>query len=318
MEETFIASKPAAGDPWEVAIIGSGPASLTAAIYTTRGAASTLILGGERWGGQLMLTTEVDNYPGFPQGIQGPELMQNMRKQAERFGAEFIEKEVEAVDFNHSPFELTAGGQKFLAKTVIIATGAETKWLGLPGEDRLRGRGISSCAPCDAPFFREKKVVVIGGGDSAMEEALVLTKYASSVTIVHRRDRFRASKAMQEKVLSNPKIKVLWNNEVVEFKGDQQLEKVVLKDNKKNKMSELEVDGAFVAIGHAPSTEIFKGFIELDEKGYVAVKDHAKTNVPGVFVAGDVHDHHYRQAVTAAGFGCMAGMEVLKYLEKSA
>jgi thioredoxin reductase (NADPH) len=317
MEEALV-EKPKQGKPWDVAIIGSGPASLTAAVYTTRGAASTLILGGEKWGGQLMLTTEVDNYPGFPQGIQGPELMQNMRKQAERFGAEFIEKNVEAVDFSKSPFKLTAGGQKYLAKTVIIATGAETKWLGVPGEDKFRGRGISSCASCDAPFFKNKKVVVIGGGDSAMEESLVLTKYATSITIVHRRNEFRASKAMQEKVLSNPKIKVLWDTEVVEFKGNQQLGKVVLKNNKTNKTSELVINGAFVAIGHSPSTQIFKGSIELDEKGYIAVRDHIKTSIPGVFVAGDVHDYHYRQAVTAAGFGCMAGMDTLKYLDKSA
>jgi thioredoxin reductase (NADPH) len=317
MEEALV-EKPKQGEPWDVVIIGSGPASLTAAVYTTRGAASTLILGGEKWGGQLMLTTEVDNYPGFPQGIQGPELMQNMRKQAERFGAEFIEKNVEAVDFSKSPFKLTAGGQKYLAKTVIIATGAETNWLGIPGEDKFLGRGISSCAPCDAPFFKNKKVVVIGGGDSAMEEALVLTKYATSITIVHRRNELRASKAMQEKVLSNPKIKVLWDTEVVEFKGNQQLGKVVLRNNKTNKTSELVIDGAFVAIGHSPSTQIFKGSIELDEKGYIVVRDHIKTSIAGIFVAGDVHDYHYRQAVTAAGFGCMAGMDTLKYLDKSA
>ncbi len=317
MEEALV-EKPKQGEPWDVAIIGSGPASLTAAVYTTRGAASTLILGGEKWGGQLMLTTEVDNYPGFPQGIQGPELMQNMRKQAERFGTEFIEKNVEIVDFSNSPFKLTAGGQKYLAKTVIIATGAETNWLGIPGEDKFLGRGISSCAPCDAPFFKNKKVVVIGGGDSAMEEVLVLAKYATSITIVHRRNEFRASKAMQEKVLSNPKIKVLWDTEVVEFKGNQQLGKVVLKNNKTSKTSELVVDGAFVAIGYSPSTQKFKGSIELDEKGYIVVRDHIKTNIPGVFVAGDVHDYHYRQAITAAGFGCMAGMDTLKYLDKSA
>lgn len=317
MEETFVAPKPKEGDPWDVAIIGSGPASLTAAIYTTRGAASTLILGGEKWGGQLMLTTEVDNYPALP-GIQGPDLMQKMREHGVRFGAEFIEKNVETVDFSKFPFELTAGGQKYLAKTVIVATGAETRWLGVPGEDKFRGRGVSSCAPCDAPFFKNRKVVVIGGGDSAMKEALVLTKYATSVTIAHRRDEFRASKAMQEKVLNNPKIKALWNTEVLEFKGGQQLERVVLKNNKSNETSELVADGAFVAIGHTPSTQIFKGSVELDEKGYIVVKDHTKTNIPGVFVAGDVHDYHYRQAVTAAGFGCMAGMDVLKYLETGA
>lgn len=262
-----------------------------------------------------MLTTEVDNYPGFPKGILGPDLMLNIRKQAERFGAEFIEKNVTAVDFSKKPFELTSENNKYLAKAVIIATGAETKWLGIPGEEKLRGRGISSCAPCDAPFFKEKKVVVIGGGDSAMEEALVLTKYATSVSIIHRRAEFRASKAMQRKVLGNSKIKVIWNTAVEEFLGEEKLEKIKLKNVKKENVSELAADGAFIAIGHRPTTEIFKGNIELDEKGYIIVKDSTKTNIDGVFAAGDVYDFHYRQAVTAAGFGCMAGMEAIKYLE---
>ncbi len=303
-------------EPWDVVIIGSGPASLTAAIYTTRGAASTLILGGEKWGGQLMLTTEVDNYPGFPEGIEGPGLMQKMRKQSERFGAEFIEKNVDEVDFSKEYFELKTGETKYLAKSVIIATGAETKWLGVPGEDRLRGRGVSSCAPCDAPFFKDKDIAVIGGGDSAMEEALVLTKYSKSVTIVHRREEFRASAAMQKKVLDNKKIKVIWNAKVKEFVGEQKLEKILLEDTKTGKTSELVVEGAFVAIGHIPSTDIFKGKVELDEKGYIVVSNHTKASTEGVFVAGDVHDYHYRQAVTAAGFGCMAGMETLKYLDE--
>lgn len=303
-------------EPWDVVIIGSGPASLTAAIYTTRGASSTLILGGEKWGGQLMLTTEVDNYPGFPEGIEGPDLMQQMRKQSERFGAEFIEKNVDAVNFSKEHFELTAGDTKYLAKSVIIATGAETKWLGVPGEDRLRGRGISSCAPCDAPFFKEKDVAVIGGGDSAMEEALVLTKYSKSVTIVHRREEFRASAAMQKKVLDNKRIKVIWNATVKEFVGEQKLEKILLESTKTGEISELVVEGAFVSVGHAPSTDIFKGKVELDEKGYIVVRDHTKTSVEGVFVAGDVHDYHYRQAATAVGFGCMAGMEAIKYLDE--
>lgn len=303
-------------EPWDVAIIGSGPASLTAAIYTTRGAASTLILGGDKWGGQLMLTTEVDNYPGFPEGIEGPELMQKMRKQSERFGAEFIERNVDTVEFDKEYFELTVGETKYLTKSVIIATGAETRWLGVPGEDKLRGRGVSSCAPCDAPFFKDKDVAVIGGGDSAMEEALVLTKYSKSITIVHRREEFRASVAMQKKVLENKKIKVIWNAQVKEFVGEQKLEKVLLKDTKTGKTRELVVEGAFVAVGHIPSTSIFKGKVELDEKGYIIVRDHTKTSKEGVFVAGDVHDYHYRQAVTAAGFGCMAGMEVIKYLDE--
>lgn len=318
MAEEIFAPKPNQGEPWDVVIIGSGPASLTAAIYTTRGAASTLILGGEAWGGQLMLTTIVDNYPALP-GIQGPELMQKMREHATRFGGEFVEKNVESVDLEKTPFELIADGQKYLAKSVIIATGAETQWLGVPGEDKLRGRGVSSCAPCDAPFFKNKSVIVIGGGDSAMEEALVLTKYAISVTIIHRRGEFRASAAMQQKVFDlekSGKIKIIWDSEVVEFLGEQKLEKVKIKNLKTGVVSEMQVDGAFVAIGHVPSSQIFKGPIELDEKGYVLLRDHTKTNIPGVFVAGDVHDYHYKQAVTAAGFGCMAGMDALKYLSE--
>ncbi len=310
------ASKPGSGEPWDVAIIGSGPAALTAAIYTTRGALSTLILGGEKWGGQLMLTTTVDNYPGFPEGIQGPDLMTAIRRQAERFGGEFQQVNVEKVELGKRPFELTAGGTVSLAKVVIIATGASTLWLDAPGINNLIGRGVSSCAPCDAPFFKDKKVVVVGGGDSAMEEALTLVKYASEVTIIHRRDAFRASAAMQQKVLTNPKIKVLWNSEVIEAKGTDKLEKVILKNNKDGNTSEFPLNGIFIAIGHKPETDIFKGPIELDERGYIKVFDHTKTNIDGVFVAGDVHDAHYKQAVTAAGFGCMAGMDVIRYLEE--
>lgn len=320
MEKQEFATKPKEGEAWDVIIIGSGPASLTAAIYTTRGAASTLILGGEQWGGQLMLTAAVDNYPGFPEGIQGPDLMKKMRAQAERFGAQFIERNVKNVDFSSIPYKLSDGTNQYLAKSVIIATGAETKWLGVPGEDKLRGRGVSSCAPCDAPFFKGKKVAVIGGGDSAMEEALVLTKYATSVTIIHRRDQFRASEAMKAKVMEQKKrgmINILWNSEVVEFLGDQKLEKLKIKNNKDDTVVEEAFDGAFIAIGQVPATSIFKGPIDLDEKGYVKVSDHTKTNLEGVFVAGDVHDYHYRQAITAAGFGCMAGMDCLKYLDKA-
>jgi thioredoxin reductase (NADPH) len=245
--------------------------------------------------------------------------MQKMREHATSFGAEFVEKYVESVDFSKRPFEITVDGQKHLAKSVIISTGAETKWLGIPGEDKLKGRGVSSCAPCDAPFFKDRNVAVIGGGDSAMEEALVLTKYATSVTIIHRREEFKASAAMQERVnkkVEDGKIKIMWDSEVVEFLGEQKLENLKIKNNKTNEISEMAFDGAFVAIGHTPATGIFKGPIELDEKGYVVVKDHTKTNVEGVFVAGDVHDHHYRQAITAAGFGCMAAMDALNYLDQ--
>jgi thioredoxin reductase (NADPH) len=309
------------GRVWDVAIIGSGPAALTAAIYTTRGAASTVVLGGEKWGGQLMLTTTVDNYPGLP-GIQGPELMQKMKDHALAFGGKFVAENVTGVNFGQKPFQLTTGGeQQYQAEAVIIATGAETRWLGVPGEEKLRGKGVSSCAPCDAPFFKGKKVVVVGGGDSAMEEALVLTKYASLVTIVHRRDEFRASEMMQQKVFAQEKqgkIKIIWNSEVVEFKGKEKLESVVLEDSKIGEIQEMPIDGVFVAIGHVPTSDIFKGQVELDEKGYVKIFDHVKTSVEGVFVAGDVHDYHYRQAITAAGFGCMAALDCLKFLDKEA
>ena len=283
---------------WDVIIIGSGPAGLTSAIYTTRGAASSLILAGENWGGQLMLTTMVDNFPGFPNGIQGPELMNLMRRQAERFGAEFVQSSVESVNFSRKPFEIVAKrGNRYLANSVIIATGAETRWLGIPGEDKLRGRGVSSCAPCDAPFFKNKKVAVVGGGDAAMEEALVLTKYASSVLIIHRRDEFRASAAMQTRVAQmekQGKIKILWNTEVSEMIGDEKLEKVVLKTRvdpsqvkelKRSKLTylqgkilqekeefllwELPIEGVFVAIGHLPAIGVFQGKVETDERGYI-------------------------------------------------
>lgn len=318
--QNIFAAKPKEGESWDVVVVGSGPAGLAAAVYTTRGAASTLILGGTPWGGQLMLTTTVDNYPGFPEGIQGPDLMAAMRKQALRFGAEFLEVNLDSIDVDKKPFELVASGKTYLAKSVIIATGAKTLWLDAPGVNSLIGRGVSSCAPCDAPFFKDKKVAVVGGGDSAMEEALVLTKYATEVAIIHRRDEFKASVAMQQKVKDNPKIKILWNTEVVEVVGSQKLEKVKLKNSKDNTTSELVIDGLFIAIGHKPDTDLFKEKVELDERGFVKrVQDkyHTATNVSGVFVSGDVHDHRYKQAVTAAGFGCMAGMDVLAYLEES-
>lgn len=306
--------------PWDVVIIGSGPSGLTSAIYTTRGAASTLVLGGEIWGGQLMLTTMVDNFPGFPEGILGPKLMGEMRAQAERFGAKFIGQNVSSIDVSKTPFRLTVNGEQYSARSIIIATGAETLWLDVPGLQNLIGRGVSSCAPCDAPFFKGKSVAVVGGGDSAIEEADVLTKYASEVTIIHRRDAFRASAAMQAKVLENPKIKVIWNSEVIEVMGVNKVEKVKIKNNKTGEESELPLDGLFIAIGHKPGSEIFRGIIETDERGFIkrnVGKDyHSSTNVPGIFVAGDVHDHIYKQAITAAGFGCMAGMDALNYLQE--
>lgn len=314
----IVAEKPKEGDPWDVIIVGSGPAGLTAAIYTTRGAASTLIIGGEKWGGQLMLTTTVDNWPATP-GIQGPELMQKMKDHALLFGGEFLAENVKSINVDKKPFEVeTSSGKKFFAKSVILATGAETKWLGIPGEDKLRGRGVSSCAPCDAPFFKDKEVVVIGGGDAAMEEALVLTKYSSLVTIIHRKDEFRASKAMQDKVFKEEKkgkIKIMWNSEVKEFVGENSLEKLIILNNKTNKESEFETHGAFVAIGHRPSSEIMEGKIDLDEKGHIKRLENSSTSVGGIFVAGDVHDFSYMQAITASAFGCMSAMDALRYLD---
>lgn len=318
-EKQIFSTKPAQGKPWDVAIIGSGPSGFTAAIYTTRGAASTIIFGGEKWGGQLMLTTGVDNYP-TQKGIQGPELMQKMKDHATSFGGEFVQKNIASIDTTKKPFELlTSTKEKYLANSVIIASGSETRWLGVPGEDELRGRGISSCAPCDAPFFKGKNVAVIGGGDSAMEESLVLTKYATAVTMIHRKSEFRASKAMQKKVadaINKGKIKVVWDSEVQEFLGEQKLEKIKIKNVKTNQISEMVFDGVFVAIGHIPSTKIYQGKIELDKKGYIVVHESTRTSVAGIFVAGDVHDYIYKQAITAAGFGCMAGMDALKYLEE--
>ncbi len=317
MTNQVFSTKPAdPKGPWDVAIIGSGPSGLTAAIYTTRGAASTLILGGEVWGGQLMLTTDVDNFPGFPEGILGPKLMGEIRTQAEKFGAEFVGKNVTSVDTQKTPFEIKAGDDIYTARSIIIATGAETLWLDVPGIKNLIGRGVSSCAPCDAPFFKDKKVAVVGGGDSAMEEALVLTKYASEVTIIHRRDAFRASAAMTDEVLKNPKIKVIWNTEVKEVKGELKIESLELKNNKTGETSNFPIEGLFVAIGHKPGSEVFKNVIETDERGFIKLTEDSKTNVPGIFVAGDVHDFRYKQAITAAGFGCMAAMDTINYLAK--
>lgn len=299
---------------YDVIILGSGPAGLTAAIYATRADLKTLLIAGSKWGGQLQLTTLVENFPGFPEGIQGPDLMLAMRKQSERFGTEFIDEEFDSVDFSSKPFKVTVAGKTHLGKTVIIATGAETKWLDVPGEKDKIGRGVSSCAPCDAVFFRNKNVIVVGGGDSAMEEATVLSKFATEVSIVHRKDSFKASEIMQKRVLSNPKIKVLWNTEVKEIKGEGKVEGAVLFNNTTNETKEMPIDGVFVAIGHMPNTAKFKD-IDLDEAGFVKILDHYKTNKDGVFVAGDVHDAHYKQAITAAGYGCAAALEAEKWLE---
>jgi thioredoxin reductase (NADPH) len=295
-------------------IIGSGPAGLTAAIYAARADLKPLVIAGLTYGGQLMWTTEVENFPGFAKGIQGPELMQQMIAQAERFGSQMIYDDVLKTDFLSNPLKVETGKEVYTADSVIIATGATAMWLGLPSEDRFRGKGVSSCATCDGFFFKQKELIVVGGGDSAMEEATYLTKFASKVTIVHRGSEFRASKIMQDRALSNPKVSVVYNTEVVEFLGDQKLEAVNLKNNQSGKVEKKLVDGVFVAIGHKPNTAMFAGQIDLDEKGYINPIDNTKTKVPGVFVAGDVRDYRYRQAITAAGMGCMAAMDAEHFL----
>jgi len=301
---------------YDLIIIGSGPAGLTAGIYSTRANLKTLILAGGKWGGQLMLTSVVENYPGFPQGIEGPELMLNMRKQAEKFGAEVKEEDFISADFSVKPFSIVSSSNSYLAKSVILASGADTLWLGVPGEKEKIGKGVSSCATCDAAFFRNKNVIVVGGGDSAMEEALFLTKFADKVTLIHRREQFRASEIMQKRVKENSKITLLLNTQIKEILGDEKVSGVTLINSKTNEISNLQTDGVFVAIGHVPNTKSFKG-IELDDKGFIKVKDHFKTNVEGVFVAGDVHDNEYKQAITAAGFGCAAALEVERYLQNT-
>ena len=301
---------------YDVIIIGSGPAGLTASIYTSRAKLSTLLMAGIEWGGQLMLTTEVENYPGFKEGIVGPDLMDEMWKQAERFGTDFIFEDATAVDFSSKPFKASVGDKVYEGKSVIIATGASARWLGLEGETRLRGRGVSICATCDAAFFKDKKAVVVGGGDTAMEEALALSKFASEVKVVHRRDELRASKILQERAFKDPKVDFIWNSTVQEILGKDKVEGVRLKKTDSDEEFQLACDAVFIAIGHKPNTEIFKGQVELDEKGYVVAKDETKTSVEGVFVAGDAADYRYRQAITSAGAGCKAALDAQRYLEE--
>jgi thioredoxin reductase (NADPH) len=298
-----------------VLIIGSGPAGLTAAIYAARANLQPLVLAGGLYGGQLMLTTEVENYPGFPDGILGPDLMIKFREQAERFGARIENVDVTSVDFSRRPFVVRTADEEFHAKTVIVATGASARWLDIPGETKLRGRGVSTCATCDGAFFREKHIVVVGGGDSAMEEALFLTRFGRRVTVIHRREGLRASKIMAERSRSHPKIDFVWNTVVDEVLGDTHMTGLKLRNVHDNSVMEYEADALFIAIGHTPNTGIFADQLDLDDMGYIVSPDGTETNIDGVFVAGDVNDIRYKQAITAAGAGCKAAMDAERYLE---
>ena len=307
----------------DVIIIGSGPAGLTAAIYTARANMAPLVIEGEpsstsdQPGGQLMLTTDVENFPGFPEGIMGPELMSNFRSQASRFGAEFITAKVTSVDFSERPFNIEVGETSYKSHTVIVSTGAQSLMLGLPNEDRLIGHGLSTCATCDGFFFRDQEIAVVGGGDSAVEEATFLTRFASKVYLVHRRDELRASKIMCQRAFDNPKIEILWNSQVAEIQGEGRLSGVILKDTLTEATRSLPVDGLFIAIGHRPNTDLFKGHLELKENGYLVTEPNSSlTKVPGVFACGDVQDDYYRQAITAAGSGCMAAIDAERWLEE--
>ena len=302
---------------FDVIIIGAGPAGYTAGIYSSRARHETLILSGILPGGQLVNTTDVENYPGFEKAIMGPDLMIAMRKQTESMGTKIVDDEVVNVDFKHKPFKVLTASEEFEAKAVIICTGANPRKLGLEGEKTFGGKGVSYCATCDGPFFRNQELVVAGGGDSAIEEATFLTKFASTVHLVHRRDKLRASKVMQERAFADQKIKVHWNKKVEEILGNEKVQKVVLTDTKTNEKTTLDVGGIFVAIGHDPNTKLFANQIYMDDQGYIILKENTKTNVEGVFAAGDVHDRRYRQAVTAAGFGCMAAIDVDKYLSEN-
>jgi len=302
---------------YDVIIIGAGPAGYTAGIYCSRARHNTLLISGILPGGQLMNTTDVENYPGFSDGIMGPDLMTTMRKQTEKMGTKIVDDEVTSVDFKNQPLKVITATEEFETRTVIVCTGANPRKIGLDGEQTFVGKGVSYCATCDGAFFKDQELIVVGGGDSAMEEATFLTKFASTVHIVHRREEFRASKIMQERALSNQKIKVHLNCTVKDIQGDQKFQKVILNNTKTNEDEVLEAGGLFVAIGHEPNSKMFQGQLELDDNGYVILKNNTETSVSGVFCAGDVHDHRYRQAVTAAGFGCMSAIDVDKYLSES-
>ena len=298
-----------------VVIVGSGPAGLTAAIYAARANLEPIVIGGYAPGGQLMITSDVENYPGFPEGIQGPDLMQKFREQAERFGTRFVDVDVERVDLSSRPFRLWADGQEYTGDSVIVATGASALWLGLDSETRLRGRGVSACATCDGFFFRGKKVAVVGGGDTALEEATFLTRFASEVVLVHRRNQLRGSKIMQQRALDNPKISMRWNREVADVLGENVVSGLRLRDTETGAEEDEPMEGLFVAIGYRPNTDAFREWLDVDDKGYLVVSDHTRTKIDGVFVAGDVHDHRYRQAVTAAADGCRAAIDAERWLE---
>ena len=302
---------------FDIVIIGAGPSGYTAGIYCSRAGYDTLILSGILPGGQLVNTTEVENYPGFENGIMGPDLMIDMRKQSQRMGTTIIDDEVVNVDFRHKPFKVLTASEEYEGRAVIIATGANPRKLGLEGEQTFGGKGVSYCATCDGPFFRNQELIVVGGGDSAIEEATFLTKFATTVHLVHRRSELRASKVMQERALNNEKIKFHWDSAVIDIKGDQKMQQAVLKNLKTNEETTIDAGGLFVAIGHEPNTSLFKNQIDLDNEGYIVLKNKTHTNIEGVFAAGDVHDRNYRQAITAAGFGCMAAIDVDKYLTET-
>jgi thioredoxin reductase (NADPH) len=298
----------------KVVIIGSGPAGLTAAIYAARANLEPLVIAGNVPMGQLMITSDVENYPGFPDGIQGPELMAKFRAQAERFGSTIVERDATRVDFSERPFRIWVGDQEYRADSVIVATGASALWLGLPSEEEFRGRGVSACATCDGFFFRGREVAVVGGGDTALEEATFLTRFAEKVTMLVRRGEFRGSRIMQERAMRDPKIEILWNKEVAEVKGEMTVNALTLRDTATGETSELPVQGMFVAIGYKPNTDLFADQLRVGEGGYLDVVGETGSGIDGVFVAGDVHDHHYRQAVTAAGDGCKAAIDAERWL----